>query len=128
MSHKTQIGLHLGFKFLLVFAGNAGIHIFLRAITYIRPPRLDIRSEKEYALFTSTQDNFSLMELQSEVIVEKISNTCYGKLQNFPVRMEEYHIIHIPAIIFHAESVFHKMVECMQVKIPENLTHEVSEW
>ncbi len=80
MSHKPQIGLHLGFKFFLIFAGNAGIHIFLCSIANIRPPGFYVSSKKWDALFTSTQDNFSLMELQSELILEKIPDTRDGKV------------------------------------------------
>lgn len=128
MSHKPKIGLHLGFEFFLFFAGDAGIHIFLRAVADIGSPWFDIRSEEENSLFTRVQNNLSLMELESELVVEKVTNLHYHLFEYFPVRMEEYHIIHISTIIFHAEGVFHKVVECMQIKISEKLTHEVSEW
>lgn len=128
MSHKSEIGLHLSIKPLCVSPSNTLIHILFRTIANIGSPRFDIGSEEENTMFARVQNNLSLMELESELLVKKITNLGNYIFQNLPIRMKKYHIIHIPSVVFDVESVFYEMIQFVKVEISEKLTHEVSEW
>jgi hypothetical protein len=120
--------LHLGFKVFLAFVGNASIHILLRAIADIRPPWFDIGSEEEDTFLAIVEHYFSLMKLQSQLYMKEVTNLHSHIFQNFSIWMKKYHIIHIASVVFDLEFVLYKMVELMQIKISEKLTHEISEW
>ena len=61
MPHKSQIRLHLCFKFFFISFSETLVHIFLGTITNIRSPGFDIRSEEENTLFARVEYDFSFV-------------------------------------------------------------------
>lgn len=130
MSHQTKIWLYLLLKSSRVYVVsvlNTFVHILLRAITDIRPPRFDISSEKEKACGSAGEKNLVWMKCESEVF-EKILNSWNEWSKYISVFMQENHIIHISAIVPDFECMFYEMIKFVKVEISENLAHEVSEW